>query len=465
MDSVYYSTNDIILLKRFDYCWIFHASEELERSEQSLRILYVSPFFPPIIGGVESVLETTCRALAKSGHDVKVLTSPIISGSFNRLENYYIERSHLLDVPESGFIPPSTFDFDEVSDFFSNVLRDFTPDVIHFHNYQMRQYAMFLASFIHAAMNKYPMVDTIHNEIEDQFAQYVLSYFPLEAVVCVTRRSAIQLLQAGVPEKRVFTIPNLIDVERFKSGNRERFRSELGMKADDHLILFPSRIVGREGNLLLDSDRGKGLDVLIKAMPEILQRDPKAKLLLIGNDSVFPQKIIQAKKRLKEIVTKSTSKESLLFIEHEIPNSAIPDIFAASDIVVSLSATETFGMVFIEAMSAGRPVVGVNSNQNGVSEVVPDGMAGYLVPPDNAHATAKAISSILTNEEKRAMFSRYALKWVSEQFDTSVVLPRLVSLYENLAQASKNKLNSQSETSRVADNLHGTRAKGPAFTI
>jgi glycosyltransferase involved in cell wall biosynthesis len=398
-----------------------------------LKILYVSPFFPPIIGGVETVLETTCNALASAGHEVQVLTSPVKGSPLNeKIRAYVVQRSSKLSVPEDGNIKPGKFDFYQSASFLSEVADDFEPDVVHFHNYQMRQYAMFLTSFLHGVGRRYRTLNTLHNDADDPLTHYFLSYLPLDQVVCVTRKSAMELLIAGVPSQKISIVPNMIDSERFRTAKGIRLRNRLGLSDDDHLILFPSRIIGREGNLLIDAEKGKGLSTLIQSLSEVLEGDPTAKVLLLGNDPVFADEIVEAKNRLNEVVRKTTGKDCLLFVDEAIPNSTMPEIFAASDLVVSLSARETFGMVFLEGMSAGKPVVGVNSRSGGVAEVFPDGSAGYLVPPNDAHATAKSILKILSDDDLRAQFGYSGVKWVKDKFDVKVVLPRLLSMYSSL---------------------------------
>jgi rhamnosyl/mannosyltransferase len=86
-------------------------------------------------------------------------------------------------------------------------------------------------------------------------------------------------------------------------------------------------------------------------------------------------------------------------------------------------------MVFLEGMAAGRPVVGVNSVDNGVPEVVPDGRAGILVPPNDPGSTAKALTSLLLDPEGTAAMGERGLAWVKKRYDASTVLPRLLDTY------------------------------------
>jgi glycosyltransferase involved in cell wall biosynthesis len=399
-----------------------------------MRILYVTPFFAPICGGVEAVLDTTTKALVEKGHEVQLLTSSL--PGVPEVENQAglkLLRTRELDVPESGIVDPASFDYREKARFMRGIAEEFNPHVIHFHNYQMRQYGMFLQSFLSGVSSMgIPTINTIHNDADDLFVQYLLSYSPLDCVVTVTRKSAIQLMEGGVPEQRLRYVPNMVDSDRYRTANRHKVRRLIGIDEDIPLILFPSRIVGREGNMLLDSTNGKGLQVLLESLPEVFESLPSARILLLGNDPIFQDKVTSCKRRLKAIADKIGAGDKLLFFNQFVPNSMLPEIFAASDLVVSLSQRETFGMVFIEGMAAGKPVVGVNSSYGGVSEVVPDNIAGILVPPNDAHSTAKAITRILKNDGLRESMGANGVSWVKEHYDTSVVIPMLEATYEGL---------------------------------
>lgn len=398
-----------------------------------MRILYVTPFFSPICGGVEAVLDTTSSTLARSGHTVRVLTSSLPGvPSLEEKGSLSIMRHRELDVPETGVVDANEFDFWKKGEFMTQVVSEFQPDVVHFHNYQMKQYSMFLWAFLSAFDGRCAIgrLNTIHNDADDQFSQYVLKYAPLNRVVSVTRKAAIQLMEVGVPPAKIEFVPNMVDVESFRRADGQEVRQMLGIDEDTPLILFPSRLVGREGNIFFGSSDGKGLNVLIHCLPELFDHVSDAKVLLLGNDPVFHDKVLECKRKIKSVVDKVGLEDKLLFFEQFVPNSMLPAIFAAADVVVSLSSRETFGMVFVEGMAAGKPVVGVNSSQGGVAEVVPDAFAGFLVPPDDPHSTARAISKLLLDPTLRATLGRNGIGWVKKHFDVSVVIPKLIEVYQ-----------------------------------
>jgi len=398
-----------------------------------MKILFVSPFFAPVIGGVESVLETTCIGLAARGHSVFVLTGSVRGSTHHEIrDGFTVIRSDLLKVPDRGILSGDAFDYQTVSKMFSSLVQEIDPAIIHFHNYQMRPYSMFLNCFLGSVdLARHATLNTMHNDSDDSFSHYVLAYAPLDRVVTVTSRASVDLFEGGVPSKKLVTVPNMIDVSLYRTATGHSVRRAIGLSKHDPVVLFPSRLIGREGNFIIDSKTGKGLNVLIKALPEIVEAVPNVKLMLLGNDPVFANEIKDFKRKFRGIVD-SIKEDSLVFLDQAIPNSYLPELFAASDVVVSLSPREAFGMVFLEAMAAGKPVVGVNTCSGGVPEVVPDEIAGYLVPENDPHATAKAINRILGDDDIRKYFQRSGLNWVMRKFDVNVVIQELLNLYNSV---------------------------------
>ncbi len=396
-----------------------------------MRLLYVTPFFLPIIGGVETAVDETCSSLAADGHDVAVVTGPA-PGSPPRevLHGIRVVREQGLEIPESGRVNPAHFRWDLVARRFHDLVQELDPDIIHFHNYHMKHYALFLFPFMHGLdpVRRRNFI-TIHNTTEDPFAHYLLSYMPFSRVVVLTNRSAFDLLRGGVPADRVKVIPNMIDAEKFQRADGAAVRERLGV-GEEPVILFPSRLVGREGNLVYGDRGGKGLDILLQAMPLIRREVPEAKLLLMGNDPLYPQVLTRARRTILDLAEVFGMRDSILFFEDPIPQDLVPNIYAAADIVVSLGATECFGMVFLEGMAAGKPVVGINSVDSGVPEVVWGGRAGSLVPPDDPWSTAKAVAEILEKPDLAAEMGRHGLRWVRQKYDVRAVLPQLVGAYE-----------------------------------
>jgi len=395
-----------------------------------MRILYVTPFYVPIIGGVETVVYETCARLVKLGHTPIVLTSQVPGYPSREVKNgVEVVRAAELNVPEDGKVDPSCYDAKHTAEFFAKSVRDLDVDIIHLHNYQMRQYAMFLFSILRGTDNRTPMFISIHNNTDDEFSHYLLSYLPFSKVIALTYKSAFDLIRGGVPSSKIEVVPNMLDVEKFSKADGRSIRKMLRVEKDP-IILFPSRLMGRERNPFIEMEKGKGLDILLRALPLIKREIPNVRLLLMGNDPVYMDSIFKIRRQIIDLARVFGVEENILFFDKPIPQDKTPEIFAAVDVVVSLGPTECFGMVFLEGMAAGKPVVGVNSHENGVPEVVWDGRAGLLVPPKDPWSTAKSVIKILSDRNLASRMGANGLNWVKSRYDTMQVLPRLIDLYE-----------------------------------
>jgi glycosyltransferase involved in cell wall biosynthesis len=105
----------------------------------------------------------------------------------------------------------------------------------------------------------------------------------------------------------------------------------------------------------------------------------------------------------------------------------IPEILRASDIFVLPSLKEAFGMVVLEAMASGVPVIATASG--GVPDIIEDGRTGYLVPPADSSAIHDAILNILRNPQQKADITKAALKRVAEHFNARRMAKETIQAY------------------------------------
>jgi glycosyltransferase involved in cell wall biosynthesis len=108
----------------------------------------------------------------------------------------------------------------------------------------------------------------------------------------------------------------------------------------------------------------------------------------------------------------------------------IPEIMAASDVVVLCSECETFGKVLVEAMAAGKPVIG--TAVDGIPEVIADGQTGILVPPGDCFALTGAMEKLLAQRELAASMGRAGRARAHELFDIRSSVGRLQEIYAEL---------------------------------
>src|SRR5439155_16616195 len=172
-------------------------------------------------------------------------------------------------------------------------------------------------------------------------------------------RAQIRQLYNAEPHK-VTVIPLGVDLERFRPMDQEAARAELGLK-DERIILFVGRI-----------EPLKGVDILINAAA-ILDSDVDCSVLIVGGDESSASRIEELQGLARD-----------LGIDHRVAfvgavdHDSLPLFYNAADICVVPSHYESFGLVAVEAMACGVPVIA--SRVGGLMGTVKDGETGYLVP-------------------------------------------------------------------------------------
>lgn len=223
----------------------------------------------------------------------------------------------------------------------------------------------------------------------------------------------------GADTGKVVTLPPGVDLERFHPIAKERAKDELGIPHNDKNIIFAGRI-----------EPLKGIDTLLRAIALIQQRRPQAIkntcVAIIGGDpwSDDPDdemaRLQQLRKDLDihDLVTFLGSKDQ----------DVLPYYYAAAEMVVMPSHYESFGLVALEAMAMGTPVIA--SEVGGLAFLVRDGETGFHVPSRDPEALAEQIYRLLTDDSCRRALGQNARAY-AQQFAWPLIVERMVRLYEN----------------------------------
>ena len=215
----------------------------------------------------------------------------------------------------------------------------------------------------------------------------------LDRIVAATEHERRLLMQIyRVPAERITVIPLGVDLEQFTPGDRAAARARLnleqwGIAGDDRLLLAVGRI-----------EPLKGLDILIRALAQLNERplpDGGAVLAIIGGDDRAETDIA----RLRALAEDLGVADAVYFLGPR-PHEALPDFYRAADVVVVPSFYESFGLVAVEAMASGVPVVA--SRVGGLASTVADGRTGYLIAWRCPEPFAEKIEVLLRNEQLRA---------------------------------------------------------------
>jgi glycosyltransferase involved in cell wall biosynthesis len=244
-----------------------------------------------------------------------------------------------------------------------------------------------------------------------------------DLIVTVSYAMKDELTQLGFPKDKIQVCYNGVDPQKYnpQAVTHEqicKIRGRYGVKDDEFMILFIGRLVGV-----------KGVDRLIMAMPHILQKLPKAKLVILGLGDL--------QEYLSNLVKTMKLDNSVKLRFEFVPEEERILHYAACDVAVFPSLYEPFGIVVLEAMSMERPVVVGGAGISGMREIViPFGeeQCGYHVDPSNPADIAWGILSSLENPEKRKWLGKNGRCRVLNEFTWEKVAQRTLDVYQQITK-------------------------------
>lgn len=366
-------------------------------------VLHVGKFYPPHAGGMENHLQTLCHQL--SPH-LNVRALVFANGRRTRERADGAVRltevgcwATLMSAPISARI-------------FAEVRRT-EADLIHVH---WPNPAAALAYLV--AGRKRPLVITWHSDVIRQKRvsrgfDFILRRFVASArrIIVSSPRYAEGSPALSASDPRIRVIPFGIDPDAYTRCDQARVR--------EIRRCFGPRIVLAVGRLVYY----KGFEFLIRAM----RRVPDSTLVVIGKGPL--------RSALADEASRAGIRERVVFI------GAVKDLlpfYHACDVFVlpSIARTEAFGIVQLEAMAAGRPVVNTALN-SGVPYVSLDGLTGVTVPPGDSDALAGAISQLLDDHAMRTACGYAAARRVREEFNLDLMTQRTLEVYREALEIDR----------------------------
>jgi len=212
----------------------------------------------------------------------------------------------------------------------------------------------------------------------------------IDRIVVLDRRNQFMIKNAY--RKNACIIRSGLDIDKFSQGNREETRKEHSIHSNVFLILS----VG-----LLSSHRRH--EDVVMSLALLTAKGYNVKFMVIGGDNLTPG----YSEILRNYVIANGMQDKVLLVG-SVPDSRLPDYFAASDIFVYPHVNQTWGLAALEAMAAKRPVV--ISTDTGVSELLVDYETALLVPPKDPELLCNKIAELIDNQKLRE-------KLVSKAYD------------------------------------------------
>jgi len=396
---------------------------------KNMKIAHLIPQFYPYVGGAEICIHNVCRTLVDEGHEAVIVTTaykpdnklklpyevvalwnrtsglmkkyPLIGKQYLLRKLAHLQKEHKFDLWQvtAGY-PLGIY----AVDFFRKnnipcILRCCGEDI-----------------------QKFPQIDYGYR-LDPQVDSLVKSQFPLfNGFVALTETVREEYLELGINEENIRIIPNGADFAKFaKARSNSDKICEIRRKynvGDKKLILTTGRYHSK-----------KGFD-LIPAIAKILKDRGEDFIWIVAGrqTSVLKEKYSESKELgivCSEEYTRSDSEDAF-----SLPPDSLVELYCAADLFVLPTLIETFGMVLVEAMAAGLPIL--TTDAPGVKDVIEEGENGIKLPVQDNAAMAEKIIEVLANNTFAERLSKTSLEMAEEVYDWKVVTGKYIEFYEQL---------------------------------
>jgi len=403
----------------------------LAKVERKLKVLHIGKYYPPHPGGMESHLEALCGEL-KGIVDLEVVVAASDEGGTTEevLDGVPVTRlAKLFNVRSAPVCPQMV-----------RRIRESNADIVHIHLPNPGAILAYLASGHRGRLVFTYHSDVVRQRVLNRFFDPILRHALHRAdSIIVSSQNYIDssdVLPLFRDKCRV--VPFGIPLDPFQRPDRaqvEKLRR-----------LYGPRVVLGVGRLVYY----KGFEHLVEAM-----RFVDGRLVIVGSGPLHSALEQQAENAgVKERVTFLTN------VKDVSPYYHAADVFA----LPSVARSEAFGIVQLEAMACGKPVVNTNLN-SGVPFVSLDGVSGLTVPPADAKALGQAISSLMNDPLRSIAYGRAGQRRVQQHFSLQEMAGQTVALYREAASRAQSR-QSRPLPTRLREVLTtGDAGKSPAESI
>jgi D-inositol-3-phosphate glycosyltransferase len=223
--------------------------------------------------------------------------------------------------------------------------------------------------------------------------------------------------------RKIEVIPPGVDLSHFYPIPRDEAKAYLGVPPCDQMLLFVGRI-----------ETLKGIDSLIEAVALMRQKGEQVCLAVIGGDpDLSPAALSEEMTRLQAMRERYGLQESVAFLGRKSQDT-LPYYYSAAVAVVVPSHYESFGMVALEAMACGTPVVA--SQVGGLAFLVQDGITGFTVPVEEPNTLASRLTELVQNPGLREQMGHQAAVFAQE-YSWEKITERMINLYQKVLSEAK----------------------------
>ncbi len=394
-----------------------------------MKVLLLNSSFFPVVGGIEICIANVARNLTARGHDVTLFTCRSSLAVRDRLDfpiiGYWPGTSRLMNAfPALGKI------YLELQ---ARKLRALNVDI--WHVFMLYPFGWAFADFIRqntiralvsargADIQVLPEIRygmRLDPKLEPLIRRAAVSY---PAVTCLTETVKQDLLSIGVSPEQIRMIPNGVDVQRFQiEEEKPQLRKRLGLPETAYILLSVGRNHPKKNFRAL-------ADVVSRLIPDI----PEVHCCVVGDGVNALGNYINT----QGLTDRFTLLEGISPVSgdlYETPAQRLIEIYCVSDCFVFPSLAETFGMVLIEAMAAGLPIVCADSP--GCRDVVRNGVTGLLYPSSDNIKACNNVLDVYRDSRQRSELVRNA-RAEADRLDWSNVSTMYLDVYREIHERTE----------------------------
>jgi glycosyltransferase involved in cell wall biosynthesis len=377
----------------------------------SLRILHVSPYISPEMGGAPRIVYQMAAHLARRGHSVTILAGDYGLQSASFEESGFSTAVLPCPVARWGFyLTPDLHDW----------LRAHAGEYDLLHLHVARTYQNIFAART-AIRLRIPYLISAHGTLpiegERRWAKWVYDrlfgrfiYPSAERWLAVSPAEVEQYREAGVPPEKIRLLLNGLDLAEFsRLPRRGRFRRDLrGAASTTKLILYLGRLHQR-----------KGVDVLLRAFAQLSPEYPDSVLAIVGPDA-------GELKNLRNLAARLRMEDRVQFIGALYGRRRL-EAMVDADVVAAPATREIFGLVPFEAVLCGTPVV--VGDDGGSGQLIREAKGGYVVPCGDDRALATALRDVLHHPAAARTRVRTGREYVRRSMDWNSLVQDLEKIY------------------------------------
>lgn len=379
-----------------------------------MRIAIFTNNYLPNPYGVTGSIESFRKQFEKMGHTVFIFAPKYKN---YQDENFNIWRYPAIDIEYKIKFPiviPYSFRIEKE-------IEKLDLDIIH------SQHPNLLGSAAKkwAMIKNIPLVFTWHT-LYDQYTHFV-PIIPNKLAAKIIIKKAVKYANAsnfvitptesvkkiikkwGVTNKNIEAIPTGIEEEFYQNADRKLVRKKYKIKDDEILLILVSRLT-----------QEKNIEFLFDSIIRVLKNNSTAKFLICGDGYLLP--------KLKELAKENNLEEKIIF-EGIVSKEELKNYYAAGDIFVYSSKSETQGMIISEAMYMGLPIVALNAP--GICDLVQDNVNGFLTK-ENEIEFSSTVQKLVDSKELRIAFSEASQKQSREKFTDKISAEKMIDVYKYL---------------------------------